>query len=167
MKTGEKGLKLIEYYETGNNLNKYLTAYWDATGKVWTIGIGSTYYEDGSKIKQGDKITAERARAMFANILPRYEKELQYWLDKYKIKVNQNQFDALVSFSYNVGVGREATNTKPGRGLVSSTLFKKMKVNPNDLSIRDEFPKWNKSGGKVLLGLTRRRKAEADLYFSK
>jgi len=154
MKTGEKGLTLIEYYETGNNLNKYLTAYWDATGKVWTIGIGSTYYEDGSKIKQGDKITAERARAMFANILPMYEQDV---LRLVKKPLTQNQFDALVSFTYNVGA----------KNLSTSTLLKKININPNDPSIALEFPKWNWSGGKVLLGLTRRRKAEADLYFSK
>jgi len=167
MKTGKKGIDLIFYFETGGNLKKYLTAYWDATGKVWTIGIGSTYYEDGSLIKKGDVITEDRARKLFANILPRYEKELNYWLDKYNIKVNQNQFDALMSFGYNVGVGNEKTAKLPARGLAGSTLFKKMKINPNDPTIRDEFPKWNKSGGMVLKGLTRRRIAEANLYFEK
>lgn len=154
MKTGEKGLRLIEYFETGNNLNKYLTAYWDATGKVWTIGIGSTYYEDGSLIKKGDKISAERARSMFTNILPRYEKDV---LRLVKKPLTQNQFDALVSFTYNVG----ASN------LSKSTLLRKVNANPNDSSIACEFPKWNKSGGVVLNGLTKRRKAEADLYFRK
>jgi lysozyme len=70
--------------------------------------------------------------------------------------INQNQFDALVSFCYNVGPGN----------LKSSTLLKKVNANPNDPTIRTEFLKWNKGGGKVLAGLTRRRTAEANLYFS-
>lgn len=167
MKTSKKGIDLIFEFETGGNLKKYLTAYWDATGKVWTIGIGSTYYEDGSLIKKGDVITEDRARRLFANILPRYEKEFNYWLDKYNIKINQNQFDALISFGYNVGIGREKTANTPAKGVAGSTLFKKMMIDPNDPTIRNEFPKWNKSGGVVLNGLIRRRKAEADLYFSK
>ncbi|MNK26444.1 Lysozyme RrrD [compost metagenome] len=154
MKTGKKGIDLIFEFETGGNLKKYLTAYWDATGKVWTIGIGSTYYEDGSLIKKGDVITEDRARKLFANILPRYEADVNRLV---KAKLNQNQFDALVSFTYNCG----ASN------LGKSTLLRKININPNDPSIRDEFPKWNKSGGKVLNGLTRRRIAEANLYFEK
>jgi lysozyme len=73
--------------------------------------------------------------------------------------VNQNQFDALVSFCYNLGIG--AFN--------SSTLKKKVIANPADASIRDEFMKWNKARVKGVLtelkGLTNRRTAEADLYF--
>ncbi len=154
MKTGKKGIDLIFEFETGGNLKKYLTAYWDATGKVWTIGIGSTYYEDGSLIKKGDRITEDRAKQLFANILPRYEADVNRLV---KSKLNQNQFDALVSFTYNCG----ASN------LAKSTLLKKVNANPNDPTIRDEFVKWNRAGGRVLAGLTRRRKAEANLYFTK
>lgn len=152
MKTGKKGIDLIFDFETGGNLKKYLTAYWDATGKVWTIGIGSTYYEDGSLIKKGDVITEDRARKLFANILPRYEADVNRLV---RVPLSQNQFDALVSFAYNCG----ASN------LSKSTLLRKININPNDPTIRDEFPKWNKSGGVVLKGLTRRRIAEANLYF--
>ena len=70
--------------------------------------------------------------------------------------INQNQFDALCSFAYNCGVGN----------LKSSTLLKKVNKNPNDPTIKDEFLKWNKGGGKVLTGLTKRRIEEAQLYFS-
>ena len=69
--------------------------------------------------------------------------------------INQNQYDALVSFAYNLGVG----------ALLKSTLFKKLKVNPNDPSIRTEFMRWVNAGGKRLTGLVRRREAEANLYF--
>ena len=67
------------------------------------------------------------------------------------------QFDALVSFAYNVGVGNFA----------KSTLLKKVNANPNDPTIRSEFEKWNKANGRVLKGLVTRRKEEADLYFTK
>ncbi|WP_293933128.1 lysozyme [Sphingobacterium sp. UBA6645] len=153
MRTGEKGLKLIEEFEVGDNLKKYLTAYQDVVG-VWTIGIGSTYYEDGSRVKKGDKITEQRARELFANILVRYENDVKRVI---KVALNQNQFDALVSFTYNLG----------GTNLASSTLAKRVNNNPCDADIRNQFMRWNKAGGKVYAGLTRRRKAEADLYFSK
>ena len=65
-------------------------------------------------------------------------------------------FNSLVSFAYNVGTGNFS----------SSTLLKKVNRNPDDLTIKDEFLKWNKAGGKVLNGLTNRRNEEADLYFS-
>jgi len=70
-------------------------------------------------------------------------------------EVNQNQFDAVLSFVYNLGI----TNFK------KSTLLKRINNNPNDHDIPYQFSRWNKAGGKVLLGLTRRRKEEAELYF--
>ena len=70
--------------------------------------------------------------------------------------VSQHQFDALLSFTYNVGTGN----------LARSTLLKKVKANPKDPSIRGEFARWVYGGGKRLPGLVRRRKMEADLYFS-
>ena len=66
-------------------------------------------------------------------------------------------FSAIVSFTYNVGIGN----------LKSSTLLKKVNANPNDQSISLEFKKWVKSAGKVLPGLVRRRESESDLYFKK
>jgi len=72
-------------------------------------------------------------------------------------EINENQFSALVCFAYNVGVG----------AFKKSTLLRKININPNDETIAVEFAKWTKAGGKVLLGLVRRRKAEADLYFKK
>jgi lysozyme len=82
----------------------------------------------------------------------------EQYVDSYcRDDINQNQFDALVSFAYNLGPGN----------LKSSTLLKKVNANPEDESIRLEFMKWVKAGGKTLKGLVRRREAEANLYFKK
>ena len=119
-----------------------------------TIGYGNTFYENGVKVKMTDPaITEERAVELLKFILVRFEQ----YVDSYCIDtINQNQFDALTSFCYNVGPGN----------LKSSTLLKKLNLNPNDPTIRAEFMKWVKGGGKTLPGLVKRRTAEADLYFS-
>lgn len=153
MKIGKKGLDLIFEFETGGNLKKYLTAYQDSVG-VWTIGIGSTYYENNARVKKGDKISEERARELFTSILPIYENAVSGTIKK---ALTQNQFDALVSLVYNIG----------GTAFAKSTIARKININPLDASIAYEFSRWNKAGGRVLAGLTRRRKAESDLYFSK
>jgi len=128
-------------------------AYLDAVG-VPTIGYGSTMWNDGKKVKLGETITLESAGVLL------------YWqvnkmcviLDT--LTLNQNQYDALSSFIYNVGSG----------AFSKSTLHKKVKANPKDESIRNEFLKWNKGRVNGLLvelkGLTKRRIAESDLYFS-
>ena len=80
------------------------------------------------------------------------------YVDSYcRDDINQNQFDALVSFAYNLGPAN----------LKVSTLLKKINANPEDESIKLEFMKWVKAGGKTLKGLVRRREAEAQLYFKK
>ena len=149
----EKGLKLIMDFE-GLPKNKPLDAYWDKHGKVWTIGYGATHYLDGSPVKEGDKLKSkEEAVELLKNMVKKYEDDI------YKIvqcPINFYQHDALTSFAYNCGVGN----------LKRSTLLKKVNNDSLDPTIRDEFAKWNKSGGQVLPGLTKRRKAEADLYFT-
>lgn len=149
MKLNEKGIALMHQFE-GLKLEAYL-----CPAKVWTIGYGNTYYEDGTKVKQGDKITKERAEQLFTNITE--EKFCKPLRTLIKSKVNDNQFSALVCFAYNLGTG----------AISKSTLLKKVNVNPNDITISAEFMKWNKAGGKVLNGLTRRREAESKLYFTK
>ncbi|WP_312394728.1 lysozyme [Chryseobacterium sp.] len=133
------------------------TAYLDSVN-VWTIGRGITYYEDGTKVKKGDRITVDREEKLFLNTLKKYVAVVN---TKVTSNINQNQFNALVSFCYNVGIG----------GFTSSTLLKKVNKNPNDPTIRNEFAKWNKGtiNGKkqIINGLVNRRKAEADLYFKK
>ena len=147
MKTNKEGIDLLHHFESCK-LDAYI-----CPASVWTIGWGNTQYEDGSKVRPGDRVTQERADELFLNILSGFEKSVQGLV---KSKINDNQFSALVSFSYNVGAGN----------LQKSTLLKKLNIDPSDPSIKDEFLKWNKAGGKALNGLTRRREAESKLYFS-
>ena len=129
-----------------------LIAY-QCSAKVWTIGWGSTFYEDGSAEKQGDVITQERADRLFVILLDQFSAQVRPLITA---KVNDNQFGALLSFAYNAGVG----------ALRRSTLLRLVNTNPANPAIRLEFSKWNRAGGQVLNGLTRRRIAEADLYFT-
>jgi lysozyme len=120
---------------------------------VPTIGYGSTRYADGRKISLTDLLMSEeQAIELLRKTLSQYELAVDaYCVDS----INQNQFDALVDFAYNCGNGN----------LKYSTLLKKVNRNPNDITIADEFLKWNKGNGKVLKGLVARRQAEANLYF--
>ena len=148
MKPSINAINLIKEFE-----GFYSTAYL-CPANVETIGFGTVRYKNGNKVKLGERITMKEA-----------EDELMFELEKIainiKAKVNQNQFDALCSFTYNLGIG----------ALLNSTLYKKVRLNPEDQTIKDEFLRWNKArvGGKlvVLRGLTRRRIAESNLYFKK
>lgn len=149
VKIGPEGLKLIKEFE-GFRSKPYL-----CPANVPTIGYGATYYPDGKKVTMNDKpISEQYASQLLEGMLSTYEKAVDSYC---RDDINQNQFDALVSFAYNLGNG----------ALKSSTLLKKLNVNPNDVTIRDEFLKWVKAGGRTLQGLVRRRQAEADLYFKK
>ena len=143
-----KGYLFITKHE-GLRLKPYL-----CPAKIPTIGYGNTYYSDGKKVTLLDKeITKQQAFDMFKDIANRFGKRVDELVTS---NINQNQFNALVSFAYNVGTGNFS----------SSTLLKKVNKNPNDLTLKAEFLRWNKAGGKVLNGLTNRRNEEADLYFS-
>lgn len=145
MKLSKNGLAFIAKEEGCR-----LTAYKDSVG-VPTIGYGSTYYEDGSKVKMGDKITQERAEQLLVNIAKQFENGVNKGL---KRAVNQNQFDAMVSLAFNIGVG----------GFLGSTVLKLVNNFPCDPAIRQAFEMWKMAGGKPIL--LSRRKREADLYFS-
>ena len=147
MQLNDKGKDLIKFYEGCK-----LTSYQCSAGH-WTIGFGNTFYNDSSKVKPGDKITQERANELFEIIAKDFADKVKPLI---KSTVTPNQFAAITSFAYNAGTGN----------LRSSTLLKKVNANPNDPSIALEFAKWNKAGGKVLAGLTRRREAETKLYFT-
>ena len=94
MKTGEKGIALIKKWE-GCKLDAYVCE----AGKN-TIGFGNTFYEDGSKVKLGDKITQIRAEKLLMNLLPKFEDVIN---KKVSVPLTQNQFDALVSHTWNTG----------------------------------------------------------------
>ena len=142
------GLRLLAKHE-GLSLKAY-----KCPAGVWTIGYGNTYYEDGTKVKEGDIITKQRAEELLRIIANDFATKVDALV---KPKLTMQQFDALVSFAYNVGTANFA----------KSTLLKKVNANPNDPTIRAEFERWNKGNGKVLKGLVTRRKEEADLYFTK
>lgn len=147
-KLSQKGLDLIKQFE-GLKLTPYV-----CSGGINTIGYGNTYYMNGNKVKLTDPpITKQQAEELLKMSVISYEKAVDSFC---RDDISQNQFDALVSFAYNVGVGN----------LQKSTLIKKVNINPKDATIRNEFMKWNKAAGRVLAGLTRRRQAEANLYFS-
>jgi lysozyme len=147
MKVNNLGIDLMHFFE-GCKLEAY-----QCSAKVWTIGWGNTFYENGTPVKQGDKITQDRANSLFVFVANKFADEIKKLI---KTNLTENQFSALVCFAYNVGTGN----------LAKSTLLKKVNVNPNDPSISNEFLRWNKAGGKALLGLTRRRTAESKLYFT-
>ena len=149
MRTNKRGLDLIKEFE-GLRLKPYLCS----AGKG-TIGFGSTFYEDGKAVQLTDKpISRARAEQLLINTIAGFEKQLYPILSG--LMLNDNQFSALVSFCFNVGVA----NFK------KSTLLKIIKENPNDKDITEQFLRWNKANKKELPGLTRRRQAEAKLYFS-
>jgi len=147
-KISNKGLELIKKYE-GFKAKPYL-----CPSSVPTIGYGSTYYEDGTKVKLTDPaITQERATELLMALLVSYEKAVDsFCVDT----ISQHQFDALVSFAYNCG----------NQALKNSTLLRKVNGNRMNPDITNEFLKWNKGGGRVIPGLSKRRQEEADLYFS-
>jgi lysozyme len=139
MNLGYKGTDLLKFYEGCK-----LVAYQDSVG-VWTIGYGHT-----KNVYEGMTITQEQAEQMLLDELKEYES----YIDKLvTVPLNQNQFDALVVWVYNLG----PTNFK------KSTLLKELN-NGNYQAVPIEIKRWNKAGGKVLEGLIKRRKAEAILF---
>ena len=141
MNTSPKGISLIKEFE-GLRLKAY-----KCPGGVWTIGYGHT-----AGVKPGIVITKTQAEEYLKADLIAFER----YLNGLGLALNQNQFDALVSFIYNVGTGNFS----------NSTLLRKVRANPRDNSIMDEFLRWVYSKGRVLPGLQRRRLAEMKLYFS-
>ena len=139
METSKTGLDLIKHFE-GCELYAY-----KCPAGVWTIGYGHT-----KGVEPGMQITEQDAEDMLKEELIEYE---SYINDLVTVGLNQNQFDAMVSWVYNLGAGN----------LKASTLLKVL--NAGDYAgVPEQMLRWNKAGGKVLEGLTRRRQAEADLF---
>ena len=146
MKISENGLNLIKQFE-GLSLKPYLDAV-----NIPTIGFGNTFYENMTKVTMQDvEITEERADSLFNFLVT--TKFVSVVNRLVIVDLTQNQFDALVSFVYNIGSGN----------FEKSTLLKK--VNQSDfIGASLEFEKWNKANGKILNGLTKRRLSEKELF---
>lgn len=139
------GLHFIQNYE-GCRLTAYKPV---AAERYWTIGWG--HY--GSNVKQGQTITQAQADQLFANDMKSYVSNVNKLL---KVEVNQNQFDALVSFAYNCGVGN----------LQRSTMLKYINAG-NFKAAADEFPKWcHGASGAILPGLVTRRNKEREVFLT-
>ena len=152
---GNAAENLIKYFEAGDGLDKYLTAYLDPVG-IWTIGYGSIYnYDQNRKVLPGDKIDEATAlrylKRETAEIVPKIKALV-------KVPINQNQLDSLTSFVYNVGIGNFG----------SSTLLKQLNQGLPKETVAEQFLRCNKGtiNGKltVLPGLTLRREAEKKLF---
>lgn len=146
MKPSEKAYDLIKKFE-----GLVLHAYPDPAsgGKPYTIGYGSTRHKDGTPVKLGEVVTKEEAEELM-------EHEVDSMSEQIKVEISQSQFDALCVFAYNCGID----------ALLKSTLYKKVKANPNDPDIQKEFMRWVFASGRLMPGLFNRRKAEWELYTS-
>jgi lysozyme len=145
MKTSQNGIDLIKKFE-GCRLKAY-----KCPANIPTIGYGNTFYENGNKVKIGDKITQTQANELMLSLLPKYEKTV---LNNIKVPLNQNQFDALVSFCWNCGS--------------SNTLFSMINQKQSDMNIVGFWTShYITGGGKELAGLVKRRKEESVLFVKK
>ena len=144
MKSSQILIDKIKMLETGGK--PILEAIWDKTGKVWMIGYGHS----PGDVKQGDKITAQQAEELLKKDLERFER----YASVVRGIRTQGQFDAVVDFMYNCGVGN----------FNKSTLKKYIEAGRKTYEIQKEFLKWTKSGGIELGGLVTRRIWEANRW---
>jgi len=148
MKLDDNGYKLIQGFE-GLSLVPY-----KCQAGISTIAYGATFYPSGKKVTMQDApISLATAKWMFKETADKFAADVDKMI---KANINQNQFNAIVSLAYNIGLA----------GLAKSSLLKKVNANPSDPTITNSFMIWNKAGGKVLNGLTKRRAIEAKLYFA-
>ena len=139
MKTGTEGVELIKHFE-GCRLEAYL-----CPANVWTIGYGHT-----SGVREGDVIDQEAAEAHLIEDLEEFE---GYVNDMVEIALKQNEFDAIVAWTFNLGPGN----------LKESTLLNRLNYGPLS-DVPAQIQRWNRAGGQVLEGLVKRRAAEAALW---
>ena len=146
MKTNAAGLALIQDFEG------FVPRWYKDPVGIWTIGFGHTDAAGSPKHATSPNLslTEGEAASILERDLLKYEADVERLV---KVPLNDNQFSALVSFTYNLGAGN----------LGSSTLLRKLNAGDYD-GAANEFPRWNKAGGKVLKGLSRRRAAEMDLF---
>ncbi|MGS4272710.1 lysozyme [Serratia marcescens] len=146
MNISKNGIELIKRFE-----GLELKAYQDSVG-VWTIGYGWTQTVDGKKIAPGMRIDQATADRLLKCGVVQYEQGVNQLV---KVRITQGQFDALVSFAYNLGL----------RSLSTSTLLQKLNAGDKQ-GAADEFGKWVNAGGKRLDGLVARRAAEREMFLS-
>lgn len=152
MRTSSVGIDLIKEFEGFSS-----TPYWDSTGKVWTIGYGIT----GKGVtKNTPAISEQQATKLLMDHVALVEEGVHKLVTA---PINQNQFDALVSFAYNVGL--DIDDDTQAEGLGDSTLLRLLNLH-RYFDAADEFPKWVYSGGIKLAGLVRRRNREKELFLS-
>ncbi|MGQ5800508.1 lysozyme [Serratia sp. IR-2025] len=144
MQISKTGIELIKRFE-----GLELKAYQDSVG-VWTIGYGWTQPVDGKKIGPGMVIDQATADRLLKCGVVQYEQGVNQLV---KVIITQGQFDALVSFAYNLGL----------RSLSTSTLLRKLNAGDKQ-GAADEFGKWVNAGGVRLNGLVKRRAAERELF---
>lgn len=144
MVTSDKGIQFIEGCEG------YRSVAYPDFGGVWTIGYGTTRYPSRLRVKEGDSCTEAQAQEYLKHDLGWAEKAVN---DLVKVPLTQNQFDALVSFTYNLG--RNA--------LATSTLLKDVNMSLF-LDASEQFKRWDKVDGKIVDGLTNRRLLEAQMF---
>jgi lysozyme len=142
----EAGLQLIHEFE-----QLRLTPYLCPSG-IPTLGWGNTYYPDGTRVTLDDRtITEKEADGIFLCVLEDFEGFIERTV---KVPLTDNEFAALVSFTYNVGTHAFRT----------STLLKELNSGYDREEVAKQFARWNQGGGRVLNGLIRRRKAEKELF---
>lgn len=145
MITSNIGIDLIKQFE-GCKLKAYL-----CPAGVWTIGFGNTYYLDGSKVVRGQQINQNEANLLLAKLLPKYEAIVN---KNIKVALNQNQYDSLVSFCWNCGSSQNLFNLINQRAT-------------NEVIYNWWINHYVTGGGKLLQGLVKRRKIEAELFIKK
>lgn len=147
MTLSENGIQFLETFEGFSPV-----AYKDVAGYL-TIGYGTLIDTADEQYLLTATITREQAEELLRKDVAYVESQINLMV---KQPINQNQYNSLVSFAYNLGA----------TALRYSTLMKKLNINPNDPTIRAEFNKWVYAGGVVVQGLVNRRQKEADLYFT-
>lgn len=145
MRTSDAGVSLIKTFE-GFRAKPYR-----CPAGIPTIGYGATFYPDGRKVSMNDPaITEARATELLRNMLDGFERGV---LRLVAVPLAQHEFDALVSFAYNVGI----------EALAGSTLLKRLNANDKK-GAADQFLRWNRADGRAMSGLTRRREAERAMF---
>ena len=139
METSQEGIALIKKFE-GCPTDDDMAVSYQCAAKKWTIGYGSLKLKNGTPVKEGMKITLQEAEDLLAHELKTYEKYVNTYVD---VPLQQNQFDSLVSWTFNLG----------GNGVYEE--------------VPHQMKRWNKVSGKVSDGLIRRREAEALLFEGK